>query len=152
MPFAATWMDLESVIVKADRGEILHDIPYRWNLKGKTQMNLLRKQKETNRKQIYGCWGWGRESQGLWEDHGHTAIFKTDNHQGPIVQHMKLYSTLCASLDGREIWERMDRCICMAETLCCLSETTITLLTGYTPVQNKKFKVWKISDSIRKFR
>ena len=36
MPFAATWMDLESVIVKADRGEILHDIPYRWNLKGKT--------------------------------------------------------------------------------------------------------------------
>ena len=43
MPFAATWMDLESVIVKADRGEILHDIPYRWNIKGKTQMNLLRK-------------------------------------------------------------------------------------------------------------
>ena len=87
--------------------------------------------------------GWGRDSQGVWEDHGHTAVFKTDNHQGPIVQHMKLYSTLCASLDGREIWERMDRCICMAETLCCLSETTITLLIGYTPMQNKKFKVWK---------
>ena len=35
MPFATTWMDLESVILsKSDReGEILYDIPYMWNLK-----------------------------------------------------------------------------------------------------------------------
>ena len=25
---------------------------------------------------------------------------------------------LCGSLDGKEIWERMDTCICMAESLC----------------------------------
>ena len=31
---------------------------------------------------------------------------------------------------------------CMAESLCCLPETTTTLLIGYTPVQNKKSKVW----------
>ena len=49
---------------------------------------------------------------------------------------------LCGSLDGRGVWERMDTCICMAESLCCSPETTTTLLTGYTPVQNKKFKVW----------
>ena len=33
-------------------------------------------------------------------------------------------------------WRRMDTCICVTESLCCLPETT--LLIGYTPVQNKK--------------
>lgn len=32
---------------------------------------------------------------------------------------------------------------CMAESLCCSSEMTTTLLIGYTPGQNRKFKVWK---------
>ena len=30
----------------------------------------------------------------------------------------------------------------MAEFLYCSSDTTTTLLLGYTPIQNKKFKVW----------
>ena len=38
---------------------------------------------------------------------------------------------LCASLDGRGVWERMDTCICMTESLCCSLETTTTLLIGY---------------------
>ena len=51
-----------------------------------------------------------------------------------------LYSTgnwemLCGSLDGRGVWERMDTCICMAESLSCSPET-ITLLIRYTPIQN----------------
>ena len=29
---------------------------------------------------------------------------------------------LCGSLDGKEIWERMDTCMCMAESLCCPPE------------------------------
>ena len=37
-------------------------------------------------------------------------------------------------------WGRMDTCICMGETLHCSCETTTTLLTGYTPIQNKKLK------------
>ena len=33
-PFAAAWMDLESVIVsEVKEKQILHDIPYMWNLK-----------------------------------------------------------------------------------------------------------------------
>ena len=40
----------------------------------------------------------------VWEGHGHTAIFKVDNQQNPIVQHMELCSVICASLDGREVW------------------------------------------------
>ena len=35
---------------------------------------------------------------------------------------------LCASLDGRGVWGRMDACVCMAEPLCCSLETTKTLL------------------------
>ena len=35
MPFAPTWMDLETVILKEvrKRRRISHDIPYMWNLK-----------------------------------------------------------------------------------------------------------------------
>ena len=33
----------------------------------------------------------------------------------------------------------MGTCICMAESFDCLSETITMLLTGYTPIQNKKF-------------
>ena len=56
---------------------------------------------------------------------------------------MELYSVLWASLDRRGAWERIDTYICMAESLHCLPEITITLLIGYTPKQNKKFKVKK---------
>ena len=61
--------------------------------------------------------------------------------QGPIVQHGELCSRLCGSLDGRGVWGKMDTCICMAESLHCSLETITTLLTGYTPTQNKKYKV-----------
>ena len=50
---------------------------------------------------------------------------------------MEFCSVLCGSLDGTGAWERMDTCIYMAESPHCSPET-ITLLTGYTPIQNKK--------------
>ena len=53
---------------------------------------------------------------------------------------MDLCSILCGSLDGRGVWGRMDIGICMAESLSCSPETITTLLIGYTPIQNKKFK------------
>ena len=51
---------------------------------------------------------------------------------------------LCGSLDGRGVWGRMDSCIGLAESLCCPPETITTLLTGYTPIQNKKLKKKKV--------
>ena len=39
-------------------------------------------------------------------------------------------------------WGEMDACMCMAECLRYLPETTTALLIGYTPIHNNKFKVW----------
>ena len=47
----------------------------------------------------------------------------------------------CGSLDGSGVWGTMDTCLCMAESLCSPPETVTTLLIGYTPMQNKKFKL-----------
>jgi len=49
--------------------------------------------------------------------------FKMDNQQGPTVEHMQRCSMLCGSLDARGVWGRMDTCLCMAESFCCLPET-----------------------------
>ena len=51
---------------------------------------------------------------------------------GNCVQHRELCSAFCGSLDGREVWGRVDTCICVAESLCRPPETITTLLTGYT--------------------
>ena len=48
---------------------------------------------------------------------------------------------LCVSLDGKGVLERMDTCMCLAESLCCPPETVTTLLICYTPIQNKKRKL-----------
>ena len=47
---------------------------------------------------------------------------------------MELFSMLCASLDGRGVWGRMDTCICKAEPLYSSPETIKALLIGYTPI------------------
>ena len=69
----------------------------------------------------------GRESEGVWDGHGHTALFKMDNQQGPAVQHKEPCSMLCGGLDGRGVRQRMDTCICMAESPCCSPEAITTL-------------------------
>ena len=68
---------------------------------------------------------------------------------------MELCSMLCGSLDERQVWGRMDTCICMTESLHCSPETATTLLIFYTPIQNvfgvKKNKNLKINyTSIKK--
>ena len=55
-----------------------------------------------------------------------------------------LATMLCGSLDRRGVWGRTDSCIGLAESLCCPPEIITTLLTGYTPIQNKKLKKKKM--------
>ena len=106
------------------------------------QMNLQKRKRLTNLENellvARGKEG-GKDNQGVWDGHIHTAIFKMDN-QGPTVQHRELCSMLCGSLDGRGVWERMDTCICTAESLHCSPETIITFLIGYTQYKIKSFK------------
>ena len=50
MPFAATWMDLEIIILSEVRQrQILYDITYMWNLIKMIQKNSFTKQKQTQR-------------------------------------------------------------------------------------------------------
>ena len=46
---------------------------------------------------------------------------------------MELCSTLYGSLEGRRVWERMNTCICMTDSLHCSPESITTLLMSYTP-------------------
>ena len=62
-----------------------------------------------------------------------------DNQQGPIIYHMELYSMLCGSLDGRGEWTHV---YVWLSPFTVHLKTTTTLLIGYTPIQNKRFKVW----------
>ena len=77
-----------------------------------------------------------RDSQGAWDGHVHTAIFKMGNQQGPKVwnlAHGTQLSVMCQP--GWEgVWERMDMCIGLAESLHCSPEAVTTLSIGYTPV------------------
>ena len=44
----------------------------------------------------------GRDSQGVWDGHGHTAVFNMENQQGPAGQHRELCSVSGGSLGGGE--------------------------------------------------
>ena len=68
----------------------------------------------------------GRGSEGVWDGHVHTAVFKMGNQQRPTVYYVELCSVLCGSQDGSGAWGRMDAFICIDESLCCSSETVTT--------------------------
>ena len=57
----------------------------------------------------------------------HTTICKTDNQQGPTVQHRELYSIFCDNLYEKRILKRMNTCGRLIESLCCTPETNTTL-------------------------
>ena len=70
MSFAATWMDLEIIILSEVSQRQIYDIACMWNFKKKIQMNLYTKQKWTHRhrKQTYGyqTGKWGKDKLGVW--------------------------------------------------------------------------------------
>jgi len=83
-------------------------------------------------KQISG----GRDSQGLWEDYVYTAVFKMHNQLKPLCSTWNSAQHYVPAWMKSEVWERMDICMCMAESPHCSPETNTTLLIGYSPIQN----------------
>ena len=106
-----------------------------WNLERNDTNELTYKTEKDSQTQKMNIWlPRGRDSQGFWEGHVHTAIFKMNNQQRPIVQHMELCSISCTRLDVRRVAGRMDTCICITESFHCSPETFTTLLIGYIPI------------------
>ena len=58
----------------------------------------------------------GRDSQGVWDGHGHTAVFNMENQQGPAVQHRELSAPchVAAWLGGEFGGEGMRVYICLS--------------------------------------
>ena len=51
-----------------------------------------------------------------------------------------------ASWIGGGLWDRMDTCVCMAESLCFPPEIITILLISYAPIKNstyKKSRLWR---------
>ena len=67
-------------------------------------MNLFTKQKDSETQRTNYGYQWGRVggwySQGVWDQHAHTALFEMDNQQGPTVQHRELCLMLCTAWMG----------------------------------------------------
>ena len=57
LPLAATWMDLENIILsEVSQRQMSHDISYMWNLKKMIQMKLFTMQKQTHKTQKTNLW------------------------------------------------------------------------------------------------
>ena len=83
MPFAVTWMDLETVILsevsQRKTNVIWHHLYVESDYFLKLQMNLLTKEQTCGYwKETYG-YQKGKDKSGICDEHIHTTIHKTDN-------------------------------------------------------------------------
>ena len=125
MPFAATWMNLETFIQSKGSQRRRNIVWYPLHVESKKKWYELTKQKETHRlrERTYGClptllylkWITNKDLEySTWNAFQHAAAWMGGEFGG--------------------------ECICTAESLCCSPETITTLLISYTPIQNKKLK------------
>ena len=97
MPFAATWMVLETIIlskVKSERErQMPSDITYMWNLEYDTNEPFM---KHTHRhRELVGAkvgGRVGRDGLGVWDQQMQTILYRVDKQQGPTIYHKELYS------------------------------------------------------------
>jgi len=92
-------------------------------------------------------------SDALWSRYQDalSRYIQMDNQQVPTDKTWNSTQCYMPARMGGEFGGRMDTCICMAESLCCSLETTVTLLISYTPLQNMQFKVRKKNPLSREF-
>ena len=73
------------------------------------------------------------------------------NNKDLTIQHMKLCSMLCGSLNGKGVWGRMDICVFMAESLCYSPETITTLFIKQLYPNKKLLSFLKSEDEAKTF-
>ena len=146
MPFAATRRDLEigilSEVRQRGRNSARHPLYVGSKKKWYKWAYLQKRKRHRLRKQTMVAWGrGGRCTEGIVREF--RTVMYTQPYSKWIINKDLLYGSLLNVL-WQPGWEgRIDTCICMAESLCCSPDTTTTLLIGYTPIQNKRFKIWK---------
>ena len=140
MSFAATCMDIESVILSkvSQRSIVWHPLYveskkkwykwtyYRTETDSQTELMVARR----------GEWGKGYLGNLEWAC-THCYI----ENRSPTRSHCIAYETilmLCGSLDGRGVWGTMDTCNVYNWVLHCSPETITTLLICYTPIKKNK--------------
>ena len=113
-----------------EKGQLSCDILHVWNRKRNDTHEL------TKQKQVLRLTDGGRDSLGVGDGRVHTAVFKMDLlcSTGTSAQ-----CYVAARMRGEFGGEWIH--VCVAEPLCCPPETMTTLLIGYVPMQNKKFKI-----------
>ena len=78
MPFAATWMDLETIILsEVSQKEIPYDITYMWNLKYDINELIYETETDSQRGRTGGCQGGegqGRDGLGVWDQQMQAVI------------------------------------------------------------------------------
>ena len=120
-----------------EKGEISYDTPYMWNLRRNDTTERIYK---TERDLQTEKWTYGCQGEGVVRDLGkvmYTLLYlKWITNKDLLSSTWNSAQCYRPSWDGSGVWGRLDPCLCTAESLHCSSETTTTLLTGYTPIQN----------------
>ena len=58
----------------------------------------------------------------------HTIVYGMDGQWGPTVKHRELYQySVITYIYEKKNWKKMDVCICISESLCCIAEIIMTL-------------------------
>ena len=92
MPFAATGLDLEIIILSEVRRkrQISYDVAYKHNVKKNTNELIYKTEMDSQRMNLWlpeeqGGRREGRNRLEAWDWHVHTSMFKMDNLQGLTV-------------------------------------------------------------------
>ena len=90
MPFAATWMDLEIIVLRktniiwyhlyVESKKWTNQLIYKTETDTQTENKLIVTKGEKREVR----WG-GRDKLGVWDEQIHTTIYKMDKQQGPTV-------------------------------------------------------------------
>ena len=141
MPFAATWMDLEIIILSMSDRErhISYDITFMWNLKENDTNELTETDSQTSKTDLWLPRGRGEWERMDWElgisrckllyigwINNKVLLYDTGYYiQYPVINH-----------NGKEYEKKIY--ICITESLCCTPEINTTLEINYTSINNKK--------------